>query len=458
MKHQKIFTQFLNDTVNLNQTRLNKMESISTTVINVLKDSDPFKDLFIASSPQGSYGHRTIIKPLPSKEFDADIVVFVSENEAWSASDYVKEVYKVFKNNVTYTDMVHYNTRCVYLDYAGDFHIDIVPCMVKKSNVMLDKDEYFVCNRATNEFEPTDPEAYKAWLKAKNTTVKNNNLIKSIRLFKYLRDIKQKFSCKSVLLTTLLGNQVINNFDNTSDHFTDIATSFRSLITRLDQYLQANPAMPEIVNPVQPGETFTRHWDEVKYKNFRSCIHRYKTWVDEAYEEQERAESIDKWRRIFGDNFHSEIIKSESRASTENYDFILKEGSLPRISIPTHCINHPWNEPASVQEINVKAHYKKQSASQFINRFILGSTVPKMYNLKFEITNPIPSDMDIYWQITNTGVEAKQNNQLRGGFEKGYAIKEESTSYKGVHFVEAFVVQHETLVARSGKVIVSIGP
>lgn len=456
MKHQKIFTQFLNDTVNLNQTRLNKMESASASVVKVVKNSDSFKDLFIASSPQGSYGHRTIIKPLPNKEFDADIVIFLNKHEDWSASDYVSEIYRLFKGNSIYTDMVHYNTRCVYLDYAGDFHIDIVPCVVQQSNVMFDEFEYFVCNRNTGEFEPTNPEAYKAWLKEKNAIVKNNNLIKSIRLFKYLRDIKQTFSCKSVLLTTLLGNQVIDLFDVTSNDYADIATSFRTLITRLDHYLQLNATMPTIANPVQPGETFTRHWDDAKYENFRNCIHRYKDWVDEAYEEQDRAESIEKWRRIFGDSFHSEIMKSESTGATESYSSILNEASLNHIPIPSHCISHPWNETGSVQSIHVKVHYKRQSASQFVNHLISGSSIPKMHNLRFEVTNSISSGVDVYWQVTNTGEEARANNQLRGGFEKGTSIKEESTSYKGNHFVEAFLVQHGTLVARSGKVIVPI--
>jgi len=198
MKHVKIFNNFMKDTVNLNETRLNKMKIASSAVVKVVKESNSFSDLYIEDSPQGSYGHRTIIKPLPTKEFDADIVVFLNKHDDWEAKDYIKELYSIFKNNPTYKDKVHYNTRCICLDYVGDFHVDVVPCIVTSKNFFLEEKNYFVCNRATNEFEVTDPEAYKKWIKDKNATAKNNNLIKSIRLFKYLRDVKKTFSCKSI--------------------------------------------------------------------------------------------------------------------------------------------------------------------------------------------------------------------------------------------------------------------
>ncbi|MCG6202458.1 SMODS domain-containing nucleotidyltransferase [Psychromonas antarctica] len=458
MKHVKIFNNFMKDTVNLNETRLNKMQIASSAVVKVVKESSSFSDLYIEDSPQGSYGHRTIIKPLPAKEFDADIVIFLNKHDDWEAKDYIKELYSIFKNNPIYKDKVHYNTRCICLDYAGDFHVDVVPCIVTSKYFFLEEKNYFVCNRATNEFEETDPEAYKKWIKDKNAVVKNNNLIKSIRLFKYLRDVKKTFSCKSILLTTLISNSVQNIFDALSDDFKDLPTSFKTLIDRLDLYLQANATMPQIENPVQPSETFTRHWDELKYQNFRSFIHKYKGWVDDAFDEPDRELSIKKWRKIFGGNFHAVVMKSESSISNESncLDSLLNE-SCTYISIPSHCIPHKWIEADPVQDITVNVHYKDQTRTQFINKLIFGSTVPKKYNVKFEIANSLPEDSQIYWQVTNTGSEAGLANQLRGTFIEGEAVREESTSYKGNHFVEAFVVKSGYLLARSGKVIISIG-
>ena len=43
----------------------------------------------------------------------------------------------------------HRKTRCVYIDYAGDFHLDLVPC------ITLDE-ECYICNNKENRFEDAD--------------------------------------------------------------------------------------------------------------------------------------------------------------------------------------------------------------------------------------------------------------------------------------------------------------
>ena len=83
-------------------------------------------------------------------------------------------------------------------------------------------------------------------------------------------------------------------------------------------------------------------------------------------------------------------------------------------------------------------------------------TFPKEQSLRFEVVDSVPDDCSIYWQITNIGDEARRRGQLRGGFEIGSRVKEESTSYKGNHFVEAFIVKDNTLIARSGKRVIPI--
>ena len=82
-------------------------------------------------------------------------------------------------------------TRCVTLDYAGEFHLDIVPC-IRRENAWGDV-SFHVCNKNENVEEKTDPEGYTTWLKDKNRIAGNNNLVKVIRLLKFLRNIKQTF-------------------------------------------------------------------------------------------------------------------------------------------------------------------------------------------------------------------------------------------------------------------------
>ncbi|ELV8750301.1 nucleotidyltransferase [Vibrio vulnificus] len=452
MKHDKIFKDFLNDVVNLNQTRINKLTASSGSVIEFIKNHDEFKNIFIEDSAQGSYGHRTIIKPLAGKEFDADIVIFLKEQEGWEPKDYVNKMKSALESNATYKKMLKQGNRCVCIDYAGDFHIDIVPCVVKTLDVGCNLKQYFVCNRNENKLEQTDPDAYKAWVKDKNKTTKNNQLIKCIRLFKYLRDIKTTFSCKSILMTTLIANQ-IRSFDTASAYYPDIATSLRTVIGRLDDYLQLNSDMPIIENPVQQGENFNRHWDQNKFENFQRFISKYRGWIEDAYDETDREESIKKWRKVFGSKFHSTTGKA---TKAENYSEVLREASLESFPIPAHCLSHRWTEAKKVESIEIDVLHKPRLSVASFSKAMQHLTFPKEQSLRFEVMDSVPEGSEIYWQITNTGDEATRMSQLRGGFELGTKVKEETTSYKGNHFVEAFVVKDQILIARSGKRVIPI--
>ena len=454
MKHQKIFSEFLSNVVNLNQARINKMVRSTIAVENYIKNHNDFKSIFKFASPQGSYGHKTIIKPVKNKEFDADIVFFMDHNDKWDPKDYIANLHGAFKSSLTYKNMVHYNTRCVYLDYVGDFHIDVVPCIVKQTKTIFGLHiEYLIANRSTNTFERTDPDKYKKWIAGKNGVVGNNNLIKSIRLIKYLRDIKTTFSCKSILLNTLVCNMV-QDWEAESDEFKDIPTTLKTLFVRLDNYLSRHQTMPDIVNPVQTEESFTRHWTEAKYQNFKSKISDYRHWIEDAFNERDRAESIRKWRRVFGDKFHTVVKKPTT--TTASYDEILNEAAQQCYPIPPHCAQHRWKEADNVSSISLNVEYRNKNSSIGFSRALQQVAFGKNHSLKFTVTDQIPTGSDVYWQITNTGQEAEQIGQLRGGFEIGEKTKEETTSYKGNHFVEAFIVKDEMLLARSGKQVVPI--
>lgn len=291
MKHTPYFNNFLTDKVNLNQSRIDTLNQKVEIITNLLKDK---LDDYRKCSMQGSYAHRTIIKPVKSNgEFDADILVFINDNgfNPSKFTDYVKEIYDIFKNNDNYTNIVKLNTRCVTIDYAGDFHLDIVPCVGYN-------DKYYICNRVDRQHEQTDGNGYKRWLADKNNAVGSNNLIKATRLFKFLRDHKGNFSAKSILLTTLLGNQVSNY-----DSYTDLPTTLKKLSNSINDYLQQNYNMPTIQNPVLPLENFNRHWDQIKYAHFRKIFDIYNSKINEAFDETSHNESIKKWRKLFGDDF-----------------------------------------------------------------------------------------------------------------------------------------------------------
>ena len=190
MKHVSEFNTFLADTVNLNQSRIDQLESRVGTISEFLRGSE-YKPRIRRFTPQGSWAHKTIIKPPGEKDFDADLLVIVDEAAGWSPAQYVNELRAVFTGSDTYKDMVSRRTRCVELNYAGDFHLDVVPVIQEIGD---NGRRFFVCNRSDDVFEETAPEDYTAWLVGRNRITGANQLRKVSRLLKYLRDVKGTFS------------------------------------------------------------------------------------------------------------------------------------------------------------------------------------------------------------------------------------------------------------------------
>ena len=291
-KNNNEFREFLRDDVNINQSRLDRLHTAVRAVSGYLKDN--LKG-YQKTEPQGSFALGTIIKPVrENDEFDADIQIVMNPNPDWKPKDYIKAVYDTLKTNQNYSDKLRPKTRCVTIDYAGDFHLDVVPRVTNRGR-------HCVCNRLENKFEPTDGNGYRDWFNEKNR-ITDGNLKKVVRLLKYLRDHKNNYTAKSILLTTLAG-KMIKKSDKDKEQVRTVADTLVTVLTRMDAYLQKNPTMPDIKNPVLPSETFNRHWDQKKYANFRDKVHSHTLRAKRAMAESSSAKAIKVWQELFGDSF-----------------------------------------------------------------------------------------------------------------------------------------------------------
>ena len=291
-KNNQDFQDFLRDEVNLNQSRLDRLNTGVRAVDGYLKDH---LTGYQKMERQGSYALGTLIKPVDDNdEYDADIQVVMNPNPKWQAKDYINEVHRTLKQNQNYADKLRLKTRCVTIDYAGDFHLDVVPRVTSGG-------KHYVCNRVENRFEATDGTGYRDWFNEKNR-ITGGNLKRVVRILKYMRDHKNNYTAKSILLTTLAGNTVRPS-DEGTEAVSTVADTLVTVLTRMDDYLQQNPYMPEIRNPVLPGETFNRHWYQRKYSNFRNRVHSHALTARNAKTESSSERSIKIWQELFGESF-----------------------------------------------------------------------------------------------------------------------------------------------------------
>jgi hypothetical protein len=460
MKLLEHFKTFMDDHVNLNKKRIMLLED-SIEAVKLAVRASSWEAKIVTFCPQGSWAHKTIIKPLSGDEFDADLLVFVNPKKGWEAKDYVNKLVAALEANGTYKDKVRRYSHCATIEYAGERRIDIAPCVVGR----LYQGKYEVCNRVSNEFELSAPIAYTQWVIKKNSIAGGNDLKKVTRLLKYMRDIKGNFTCPSFLFTTLLG-YLIYEYDKESTAFSDLPTTLKTLVGRLDDWLQAHPGVPSVRNPVLTSEVQSAVWTEAQYSNFKEKINLYRGWIDDAYDEQDRDESIGKWQRVFGENFAPGEAKESARISESLaksagilvvagpfLDLVDKVKAVGANALPARITRLPymrrptWRVASDRLTVKVRADLVASRYGQQMRSVASLDPLQKGFSVRFTAVNnsgiPFHQEYAVKWRVTNTDKAAYDAGQLRGEFYDSdrSASRTEYLQYRGVHIVEAFLVR-----------------
>ncbi len=296
MKLSTYFDAFLRETVNINDSRLRDLNDRVETLYGLLSDDSDIGAIVLDKNPQGSWAHRTIIKPIDGNEFDADFMLVMREQSDWTPRDYINCVYATLRKHGTYTDKTKKKNRCVRVVYANDCHIDIVPFLE------LSDGRQVIANHETNQWEETRPDAFTAWLKDQDT-IAQGNLRRVIRLTKYLRDHHMNFKrTKSVILTVLLGERV-EAFKKTLDpgYYSDIPTAFVHILEDLSRWMPA--VLPHLPDPSGANNDFNHRWNQESYNNLRAKVQAIAKTGRAALEANSVDQSLRLWQEIFGDDF-----------------------------------------------------------------------------------------------------------------------------------------------------------
>lgn len=491
MKLINHFADFLRDTVNLNQTRLETLESSVQAIQTFVKYSDwgPRVHRFVE---QGSWAHDTIIKPIEGKEFDADLLVVVKPVDDWEASDYVVSLGNVFKSSNVYKDKVKIWDYCVTINYSGDRKIDIAPCLRGRK---IDG-RHEVCNRSSDSFERSEPLLFTEWINEKNSFSGNNSFRKVTRLIKYLRDIRGDFQCPSILLTTMLAMQIDWN-DAGGSSFKDVPSGLRTLFGRLDEWLALNPVKPRVDNPHLVGlEDFASSYSQDDWEGLSAVVKSLRQDIDKAFETKGKFASVEAWQAVFGRSFAKGVAITKTEAVLESYeeDFSEDAGTLlaglvdpgaahsdlivdrirqlgrwlwsAGMDRPKHMRAPVWGRADIVSDqVYVQARWMERQHSPTSTMVSDFEELPARGGLTFDVTVnkgvALPAGNRVVYRVTNTGAVALALGKGRGGFETPQegTKRWEVLQYRGVHLVEAFIVRDidNTLVGQSAPFHVVVG-
>lgn len=321
----------------LDKTRREKIESSYKAVQDVLdNDQIYFHSKKFEIYPQGSVRIGTTVKPLSENEFDLDIVLHIRDN-VYEQTDPMKvfnELKRVLQENGNYKDKVQPKTRCIRLNYAGDYHMDILPgCQHNVHN----EDKIVIPDRELKDWLISNPRGYAKWFLGKAESVRQTLLEKAyaaeeipsddfatkkplqraVQIIKRYRDLffekSPDFATPSIVLTTLAG-QLYQNQDS-------IFETIDSIISQV--YGKVNLSRTKrikVLNPVDNDEDFTDKWERepqyyTEFIRFSEAL--YQSWqklkLDNGLLEESNI-----LKGIIGENIYSDSVKQQTLL-TEDY-------------------------------------------------------------------------------------------------------------------------------------------
>lgn len=455
-----------------------------------LKDFEP--EIFL----QGSFKLGTVIKPIGENDsYDIDMVCRFNNlsKQVISQQDLKALLGEEVLSYAESKGMINEpkdGKRCWTLNYhdQAKFHMDILPCVddSKMFTAQLEMFKYATStshkekavaitdkrskNYATisDEWEISNPQGYYLWFQEQSHFHEKQAMLleqfamkveelqeykvkttlqKAIQILKRHRDImfKDKVDKKpaSIIISTLAA-KAYRGGDNLRDVLKDI-------VDNMHMHIEENDGRYHVLNPVNPMENFADKWN-----TDRTLKAHFENWLKEARKNlTSYNESIDIYEHDFSKNISEQLGITEAKAMSM-IDTSKSQEAIKKISYR----QQPKWRMNNLVDVYIKAT-KTKKGFNFPKSVRSGEFLTKNVDLKFEAKSDEIKQYEVYWQVTNTGDEARSNSCLRGDFYdgkivEGRRIRKETTSYVGTHIVECYLVKNNVCYGKSKPFIVNI--
>jgi hypothetical protein len=337
MKLEKHFKKFDSE-ISLNPTREQRIESAYSNWKTNFETHENTKDIFLEFYEQGSYSTKTAIKPQNSSEFDIDAVLLLNLDEEKKPKETLQLIKDIIESYESYEGKATVKDRCVRIDYAGDFHMDVVPAKP------TEKEHICIPCKSEDKWQETNPKGFRNWFNKKHSDA-SYKLSRIVRIVKYWRDLKvgKDTAPKSILLSTLLANHIV-----TSNSIAEtLVLTLENLVENID-FILNEYEQPYVENPSLAKENLARDWDRAKFDIFKTKLIKFAVNARTALDEKDEEESIKQWRLIFDSKFPKELPEEETaKAISSGKVFVNAAGALNAvegISIPNHRFYGEVNE------------------------------------------------------------------------------------------------------------------
>lgn len=243
--------------------------------------------------PQGSMRIKAAIRPINGKEFDVDLVCEFKRLPHVDPKAVKKLIWDRFRYSDRYKSMAIEKNRCVQIQYAGDFHMDVMPCVPGRSG-WAQNGAVWVPDKQLDDWKPSNPVGFalfveaaaakvprqtialsnRATVRAKATDVQPLDtsgsfskpaLIRIIQILKRHRDEFFKNNHDKAPISVIITTLATQSYDRTVTlkTFEDVYDLLLEVVEGMLNFIRINPITGEIsiANPTHPDENFAEKWN-----------------------------------------------------------------------------------------------------------------------------------------------------------------------------------------------------
>lgn len=231
--------------------------------------------------PQGSMALQTTVRPLRRMEYDLDLVCEV-RSSTHSAMQLFELVYARLHENGTYRPILERKKRCVRLNYAGNFHLDIIPARPDPARI---PPSVVIPDRQLQEWTRSNPKGYATWFHGRGGTVEKlrasveplpaptppdlkTPLSIAVQVIKRRRDVMfgdSDLAPRSVVLTTLAAKHYRGE--------QDVSAVVARVLAGIDAEIRsAAPGRISVPNPTNADERFCDSFTNDSYAAFSDFV------------------------------------------------------------------------------------------------------------------------------------------------------------------------------------------
>lgn len=248
---------------------------------------------------QGSYAAGLGVRPLrTTDEYDVDVVIELNVGASARSGATLNWLQARLAGDATFRPRLRHHSRCVRIEYAGDFHVDVVPGRRIYTTGGAFRGVINAPDRVRG-WRTSYPRGFLRWCEQQDRRT-GRDFGRVIVMLKRWRDLQgpDRRRVRSIVFTTLVG-RCVPTWSRAGAALRPDADVVAETLVRLDRYLRSRSHVPLVRNPSLFSENLARAWPQAHYNEFRRQIRDAAAAADAA----RRGADPRAWRRLFGDGF-----------------------------------------------------------------------------------------------------------------------------------------------------------